>query len=172
MNSLLTEQMHREYESAYLYLSIADYYENYGLSGFANWFKIQAQEEMCHGRSFYKYLHLNGIKISFRDIKIVCKKFKNFKEPLTESAAHEEYITRSIENVYELAIEEKDYGTKVFLEWFISEQLEEEHNAREMIQEYELYGTHVSGLFALNNKYSKRSINDAEKQFCKEDFYE
>lgn len=172
MTSLLTEQMHREYESAYLYLSVANYYENYGLSGFANWFKIQVQEEMSHAKFIYEYLHLNEAKICFRDIKIVCTKFKNLKEPLTEAANHEEFITKSIENIYNTAVEERDYGTMVFLEWFITEQQEEEHIAKEMVQKYELYGSHASGLFALNREYGKRSFNNSGKQINKECCYE
>lgn len=163
MNSLMNEQMHREYESAYLYLSVANYYEANGLSGFARWFKIQAQEEQDHAMLFYEYLHLNDGKICFRDIQTVCKKFHDFKEPLKEAAAHEEYITESIENIYELAVQERDYGSQVFLGWFIAEQQEEEHSANELIQKMEMYGTNPSGLYELDNEFSKRTYHGCKK---------
>lgn len=163
MISMLNEQMHREYESAYLYLAVANYYEANGLCGFARWFKIQAQEEQDHAMLFYEYLHLNDAKICFRDIQIVCKKFHDFKEPLNEAAVHEEYITESIENIYEQAIQEKDFGSQVFLGWFIAEQKEEEHTANEQLQKLEMYGTSAIGLYELDNEYGKRNYHGCKK---------
>lgn len=163
MNSLMVEQMHRELESAYLYLAIANYYEDNGLSGFANWFMVQAREEENHAIIFYEYLHLNDARICFRDLLITCKKFKDYKEPLTEAASHEEFITESIEKLFELAIYEKDYGSQVFLSWFITEQQEEEHSAYDMVQQLEMFGTNSSGLFDLDKKMGKRVFHGCKK---------
>ncbi len=155
----MNEQMHRELESAYLYLSIASYYESNGLFGFARWYKIQSKEEQDHAFRFYDYLQRNNAKICFRDIQSSAKKFHDYKEPLIEAYNQEEFITESIEKIYELSVHEKDYASQLFLNWYIEEQKEEEQEAENQIQKLEFCGTNSTGLYLLDIENSKRNYH-------------
>lgn len=159
----MSEQIRREYESAYLYLEVADYYETKGLSGFANWFKVQAREEEDHAMIFYEYLHLNNAKVCFYDIQARNKNYHDYKVPLKEALMHEESITESIVQIYELAEKEKDYGSLILLQWFIGEQQEEEASARKLIEQSEMYGGTPGGLYQLDKDYGARTYHGCSK---------
>ena len=123
---LLNDQINKELYSAYLYLSFADYYDEEGLSGFCNWYEIQAQEERDHALIFRNYLHDNGCKVKLLAIDQPDKTFTNYLEPLEAALEHEKYVTALINDIYAAAHEAKDYRTMKFLDWFIEEQMEEE----------------------------------------------
>ncbi len=163
MVSMMSEQIRREYESAYLYLEVADYYETKGLSGFANWFKVQAREESDHAMIFYEYLHLNNAKVTFYDIQARNKTYHDYKVPLKEALIHEEFITESIVQIYEQAEKEKDYGSQLLLQWFIGEQQEEEASARRLIEQSEMYGGTPGGLYQLDKDYGMRTYKGCSK---------
>lgn len=163
MISMISEQIRREYESAYLYLEIADYYNSTGLDGFSNWFKIQAREEEDHAMILYEYLHANNARVSFYDIHPRNKDYNDFKVPLNEALIHETYITESIVKLYENATKEKDYGTQIFLQWFISEQQEEEAQIQTILTQLTLYGSNPCGLHQLNNIFKERKYSCCNK---------
>ena len=125
---LLNDQVNKEFYSAYLYLDISNYYESKGLSGFANWYMVQAQEERDHAMLFYKYLQNNGESVILESIS----KQDNI-DPLKVGLEHEEYVTSLINDIYATANEIKDFRTMQFLDWFIKEQGEEETNANDLI---------------------------------------
>ena len=100
---LLNDQVNKEFYSAYLYLSMANYYNEEGLSGFGNWFTIQAQEERDHAMLFLEYLQNNGAHVELKTVEAPKKQFKEFKDPLNESLKHERYVTASIHNIYAAA---------------------------------------------------------------------
>ena len=127
--NLINEQVNKEFYSAYLYLSFADYYEDEGLDGFANWYVIQAKEEMDHAMMMRRYLLDNGVSVKLDTIEKPNKIFKNTKEPLEAGFEHEQYVTSLINNIYSAAFEIKDFKTMQFLDWFIKEQTDEEKNA-------------------------------------------
>lgn len=156
MVSLLSEQIKNEYESAYLYLEIGDYFHSEGLSGFATWYMIQAREEMLHAETFYEYLHKNNERALFYSLEPTRKIFSDYKKPLEESLHHEEFITDCINKIYDLAEKEKDYRTKKFLDWFINEQQEEEETANANLDKMELYGANAAGLYLLDKEFGKR----------------
>lgn len=156
MVAIISEQIKKEYESAYMYLEISDYYQNLGLNGFVNWFFIQAREEVDHAMIFYEYLHSNSAQVQFYEIKPTFRKYGDVSEPLEESLIHEEYVTDSINKIYELAEKEKDFRTKQFLSWFITEQQEEEENARKIIEKMKLFGSSAAGLYELDHEFNKR----------------
>lgn len=163
MVSMISEQIRREYESAYLYLEVADFYDSNGLSGFANWFKVQAREEEDHAMIFYEYLHLNGAKVCFYDIKARNKTYHDFSVPLKEALIHEEFITESIIKIYEQAEKENDYGTQILLQWFIGEQQEEEASARGLIEQSEIFAGTPGGLYQLDKDYGMRTYGGCDK---------
>lgn len=153
---LIQEQINKEFYSAYLYLGIADYYASKGLLGYENWFKIQAQEEMAHALLFRQYLLNNAVSIRLTEIANPSKEFSDFKAPLVEALEHEQIVSGSINDIYAEAMKLKDYKTMQFLDWFIREQGEEEKNAEENIQKYEVFGIDPKGLYMLNQELMAR----------------
>ena len=119
---LLNDQINKEFYSAYLYLSFADYYEEEGLSGFANWYEIQAQEERDHALILRNYLHENGCKVKLGAIAQPDLEFTSHLGPLEAALEHEKYITSTINDIYDAAMEAKDWRTMKFLDWFIGEE--------------------------------------------------
>ncbi len=156
VSALINEQINKEMYSAYLYLDIANYYESKGLDGFANWYEIQAKEEMDHAMLFYRYLHNNGESVTFDAIAKPDKVFADLMEPLKAAFEHEKYVTSLINNIYAASIEAKDYRTTQFLDWFVKEQGEEEKNSSDQITSMELYGSDPRSLYLLNSELKAR----------------
>ena len=154
---LINEQINAEFYSAYLYLSFADYYEEEGLEGYANFYEIQAAEERDHALIFRNYLHDNGEKVKLTAVAQPDKTFANFTEPLKEGLKHEKYVTALINKIYDAAHEAKDYRTMNFLDWFIQEQQEEEDTADTMIRKMELFGSDAKALYDLDQEYAART---------------
>ena len=154
---LLNDQINKELYSAYLYLSFADYYEDEGLSGFANWYFIQAQEERDHALIFRNYLLDNDCKIVLKAIDQPDKAFTDHLQPLEAALEHEKYVTSLINGIYAAADEVKDYRTMKFLDWFIEEQLEEEANATDLITKMKLFGSDAKALYDLDQEYAARA---------------
>ena len=153
---LLNTQVNKEFYSAYLYLDFANYYETKGLDGFANWYKIQAQEERDHAMLFYQYLQNNNAKVTLEAIDNPDKVFSCNMGPLKAGLEHEEYVTSLINNIYAAAYEVKDFRTMQFLDWFIKEQGEEETNANELITKMEMFGSDPKSLYMLNSELKAR----------------
>lgn len=153
---LLNDQVNKEFYSAYLYLDFSNFYSSKGLDGFANWFRVQAQEERDHAMMFYDYLLENEYSVSFSAIAAPDKKFENPAEPLKASLSHEEYVTALINAIYAAAYEVKDFRTMKFLDWFVTEQGEEEKNARDLISKMEIFGGKPEGLYLLDKELAAR----------------
>ena len=156
VKKLLNEPTNKELYSAYLYLSMADYYDYNNLDGFANWFYIQAQEEVDHAMLIRRYLLNNGEAIELEAIQKPDLVFNSYKEPLVGAYEHELLVTASINNIYDKAASVKDYRTMQFLDWFIQEQMEEEKNIDELISKYELYAEESWCLYQLNQEFAAR----------------
>lgn len=154
---VLEKQINAEFYSAYLYLTFADYYEDRGLKGFANWYMIQVQEEVDHAKALRRYLLDNDYKPTMEAIAKPDKTFSNDLEPLEAGLAHEEYVTSLIHHCYEVARDEHDIRAMKMLDWFVGEQGEEETNARDMITNMKLFGSDPKGLFALDREYQTRT---------------
>ena len=153
---LLNDQINKELHSAYLYLSFADYYEEEGLSGYANYFEIQAQEERDHAMIFRNYLHENGEAVKLLAIDMPDKTFANFLEPLEAAMEHEKYVTSLINDIYSAAFAVNDYRTMKFLDWFIEEQGEEEDTAETMLTRMKLFGNDAKALYDLDQECAAR----------------
>lgn len=156
---LLNEQITKEFYSAYLYLHFANYYEEQGLKGFANWFTVQAQEERDHALLFVKYMQNNDIKVTFEAIGKPDTALNAHMDALKESLTHEQFVTASIHTIYEAAYEAKDFRTMQFLDWFVKEQAEEEMNSSDNIKKMELFGTDSKGLYMLDQEMGTRMYN-------------
>ena len=153
---LLNDQINKELYSAYLYLDIANYYDEMDLDGYANYYMIQAQEERDHALLFMKYMQSNGLKVTLEAIAKPDKVFDSVLAPLEVAAEHERYVTALINAIYHEAHEAKDYRTMKFLDWFVDEQMEEEDNADSMVNRYKLFGQDPRGLYLLDQEYAAR----------------
>ena len=137
-------------------MHFANYYEEQGLKGFANWFKVQAQEERDHALLMIQYMQNNEIKVTFEAIEKPATPLKKHIDALCASLEHEQFVTASIHTIYEAAYEAKDFRTMQFLDWFVKEQGEEEKNAEDLIKKFELFGSDPKGLYALNQELLTR----------------
>ncbi|MBQ4339580.1 MAG: ferritin [Firmicutes bacterium] len=153
---LLNDQINKELYSAYLYLDIANYYDEMDLDGYSNYYMIQAQEERDHALLFMKYMQSNGLKVTLEAIAKPDKVFDSVLAPLEVAAEHERYVTALINAIYHEAHEAKDYRTMKFLDWFVDEQMEEEDNADSMVNRYKLFGQDPRGLYLLDQEYAAR----------------
>jgi len=156
MEDALNEQINAELYSAYLYMSMSAYFENEGLNGFAHWMKFQAQEEQLHAEKFYSYINERNGRVILKAIDAPPVKWDSALAVFKNALAHEEKITGLINNLVNLAIEEKDHAAHQFLQWFVEEQVEEESNVRNVIDELNLIGGGGSGMFMLNRELGQR----------------
>lgn len=156
VSKLINEQINKEMFSAYLYLEFANYYIDQNLNGFGNWFNVQAKEELDHAMLFMQYLQNNSEGVQLKAISAPDKSFNTIEQPLKESLEHEQFISASINNIYAVALEQKEFKTLQFLDWFIKEQVEEEKNADELIKKYNMFGKDGKGLYLLDTELAAR----------------
>ncbi len=162
LQEMLNKQINMEFFSSYLYLSFSNHFTEENLDGFANWYEIQATEEKDHAVAFMQYMKNNGAKIVLEAIEKPQADFKDTETVLNMAYEHEKLITASINKIYGVALEEKDYRTMEFLAWFIKEQGEEEKNADELIHRYKLFGQDDRSLYLLDREFAARSYNGQE----------
>ena len=153
---LINQQVNKEFYSAYLYLDFANYFASKGLDGFANWYRIQAQEERDHAMLFFDYLHHNSVDVTLDAIDKPEWNRGEVMDALKAGLEHEQYVTSLINDIYDAAQQVKDFRTVQFLDWFGKEQGEEEANANDLITKMEMFGTDARGLYLLNSELKAR----------------
>ena len=156
VRALLNDQINKEFYSAYLYLDFSNYFSRVGLDGFANWYKIQAEEERDHALLFYQFLQNENQTVTLEAIPKPDKVINTHMDVLKAGLEHEEYVTSLINAIYDEAHRNKDYRTMQFLDWFVKEQGEEETNANDLISKMELFGSDARGLYLLNQELAAR----------------
>lgn len=156
MQDAINEQINKELYSSYLYLSMVAYYENKNLQGFAKWMRMQEAEERIHAMKFYDFLVDRGGQVLLKPIAAPENDWKSSLELFRQVAAHEASVTASINNLFELAVKEKDYPAQVLLQWFITEQVEEEKNAAEIVSQLELVEARGTAVLMLDHRLGKR----------------
>ena len=156
---LINEQVNKEMYSAYLYLDFANYFEDEGLDGFANWYVVQAQEEMEHAMLMRKYLIDNGLHVELDAIAKPDKKFANHLSVLEAGLEHEKYVSSLINKIYDAAFDVREYKTMQFLDWFVKEQVEEEKNAEDLLKKMQVFSTDSKGLYSLNQELKGRKAD-------------
>jgi ferritin len=149
-------QIAEELSSAYIYLGMAAYAESINLKGFANWFTVQAKEELTHAMGFYKHLVNRGEKIDLAAMPKPSTSYKSIVEAVAETLKHEKYITDKINKLFELATKEKDYPLASILKWYIDEQVEEEGNATELLDKTKMVGKNETTLYMLDKELATR----------------
>ncbi len=152
----LNAQINAEMYSAYLYLSMAAYFESVDLGGCANWMKAQAQEEMIHAMKIYDYVSECGGRVTLKAIDAPPTVWDSPLAVFEQAYSHEQYVTSLINKLMNLAIAEKDHATQIFLQWFVTEQVEEEASANAVVQRLRLAGESSGGLFMVDRELGQR----------------
>jgi ferritin len=152
----MNDQINKELFSAYLYLSMAAYFEEKNLPGFAHWMRLQADEEREHAMKFYDFILERGGRVLLTAIEAPATEWNSNLEVFEAAAAHEAKVTASINALYELAVQEKDYPAQVMLQWFIAEQVEEEKNAADVIAQLKMIEAHDTAVLMLDHRLGKR----------------
>lgn len=156
MQNAINDQINKELYSSYLYLSMSAFFVHKNLPGFATWMSVQADEERGHGMRLYEHLLDRGGKIELKPIAGPESEWKTNLEVFKQVQEHEAAVTASINALYELALKEKDYPAQILLQWFITEQVEEEKNAAEIVQQLELIDAHGTAVLMLDHQLGKR----------------
>ena len=152
----LNEQINAELYSSYLYLSMSAYFESINLKGCANWMRVQTQEELVHAMKFYDYLIERGGKVVLSSIESPPTEWPSPLAIFEQAYQHEQKVTGLINGLVDLAIAEKDHATNNFLQWFVSEQVEEEASADEVVQKIKLMGDAHGVIFMLDRELAQR----------------
>ncbi len=160
MEDAINKQINAEMYSAYLYQSMSAYCETVGMKGFANWMNVQAKEEMTHAMKFYNYILERGGKVVLQAIDAPKIDWKNLIEVFEDVYSHEQHVTSLINNLVDLATEEKDHATVNMLQWFIAEQVEEEANADEILQQLKMTDGKGPALFMIDKDLKARVFVD------------
>ena len=156
VGKILNAQVNKELYSAYLYLSMSAYFSDKGLLGFANWMRIQAQEEQAHAMLIYDFLINRGEKVVLTAIDSPPAGWENSLAVMEEVLKHEVYVTGLINNIISIAEEVKDRATISYMNWFIDEQVEEEANSQDIISKLKLIGDDKSALYLLDKDLAAR----------------
>ena len=152
----LSGQLSAEMYSSYLYLSMSSYFSSTGLAGFANWMRVQAKEELMHAMKFYDYINERGGRIVLKPVEGPPTEWKSPLDAFEHTFRHEQMVTGLINGLVDLAIEEKDHATNNFLQWVVSEQVEEEASAGAVLQKVNRVGENTSSLFMLDSELAQR----------------
>jgi len=158
LEKALNKQINKELFSAYLYMSMSAYFESQNLLGFANWMSVQAQEELTHAQKFYNFVNERGGRVILEGIEKPQSEWNSTLIAFEDSLKHEQFITASINDLVSMAIEEKDYATNIFLQWFVTEQVEEEASVEEVINKLKLMKDAPGGIFMIDRELGQRQL--------------
>lgn len=149
-------QINAEMFSSYLYLSMAAFYDDLGLPGFTNWMKVQAQEEMSHAMKFFDELAERDGRVTLAAIEQPETEWESPLAAMEAVYAHEQKVTALINKLVTLARQENDYASEAFLQWFVTEQVEEESSAKAIVDQLKLIQGQPQGLFMVDRELGNR----------------
>ncbi|MBD3367500.1 MAG: ferritin [Candidatus Eisenbacteria bacterium] len=152
----LNEQLNAEMYSAYLYLSMASYFDDEGLDGFANWMRIQFQEEQAHALKIYDFVNERGGRVRLKPIDGPDTDWKSPQDVFEQTLKHEQLVTSLINKLVDLARAESDHATDNFLQWFVAEQVEEEATAESILSKVKRVGDKGNGIYMLDKELGSR----------------
>lgn len=163
MQNALNQQLNMELHSAYTYASMAAYFEHENFNGFAHWMQLQVQEESAHAKKFYDYINDAGGRVVLTAIDAPPTEFGDPVEVFKSVLEHEQEVTKAIYKLVDLAVKESDHGTNSFLQWFVSEQTEEESVADNILQRIKLVAKSPEGLFMMDQELGSRKGEPASE---------
>lgn len=158
MQTAINKQINNELYSAYLYLAMSAEATARGLKGSGNWFKVQFQEEMGHAMKFYNYLLSQGAEVELDAVEKPRVGFKTLLGMFEATLKHEQFITKCINGLMDLAVSEKDYATQTLLQWYVTEQVEEEGNDKEIIDMLRMAGASAGTTLMIDKQLGKREF--------------
>jgi ferritin len=156
MQKALNGQLNAELYSAYLYLAMNAYFKSVNLDGFANWMYYQAQEELMHSMKFYDFIIQRGGKVQLTEVKAPPTAWDSPLAVFEATLAHEQKVTGLINDLVDIALEARDHATQIFLQWFVSEQVEEEESVGSVLEQLKLMGEAQGGLFMMDRELANR----------------
>jgi ferritin len=157
---VINQQINAESYSAFMYLSMAAYLENMGLPGFANWMKVQYQEEAAHALKFFNYLTERNGRVVLKAVAQVPVDFDGIVDVFEKTLSHENHVTELINNLMNVAISASDHASQSFLKWFIDEQVEEEANVEKILATLKLINGQGNGIFMMDRELGQRVFVD------------
>jgi ferritin len=163
MEEAVNRQINAEFYSAYLYLSMAAYFEDRNLGGFANWMIVQAKEEKFHAMKLYRYLNERGGRVKLMTIEDPEFEWDSVLKVFEEAYAHEQKVTGMINDLVDLAISEKDHATRSMLQWYVDEQVEEEATAENIVERLKMIKDHSPSILMMDREMGSRSFNEPEE---------
>jgi ferritin len=152
------QQINEEIYSSYLYLSMSAYFESVNLQGFAGWMRVQAQEELVHAMKFYSFIHERGGKVVLKALKAPETEWPSPQGAFEAALKHEQHITGRINDLVALAMKENDHASAIFLQWFVTEQVEEEASAGEVLRKVTMIGDSPGPMFMLDRELGQRTF--------------
>jgi len=158
MEKAINQQINAELFSSYLYLSMATYFESINLGGFSNWMRQQAQEELFHAMKMFDFVCERGGRVILQAIEKPPSKWTSPLNAFENVLSHEQKVTGLINDLVNLALDERDHATNIFLQWFVSEQVEEEATAGTFVDKLKLIGKDANGLFMLDTELAQRTF--------------
>lgn len=158
LETAFNEQINKELFSEYLYLSMAAYFSSLGLEGFENFFLMQVQEERFHAMKMYHFINERGGRAVMKAIDEPETEFESPLQVFEKSYAHEQYVSKLINTLMDLAIAENDHAARSFLNWFIDEQVEEEASMEAVINKLKLIGGQGNGMLMLDKELAARTF--------------
>jgi ferritin len=156
MQAALNEQVNKEFFSAYMYLAMSAYCNTLGLPGFAHWMRMQYEEEIMHVTKMYDYIMDQGGEMELLAIEKPEKEYGTPLEIFTTTLEHEQLVTGLIHRLMDLAVEERDYATQTFLQWYVTEQVEEESNVNDILSPLRMVGDDKGGLMMIDQQLAGR----------------
>ncbi len=156
IHKMLNDQVNLEFSSAFVYLSMATYFDDKNLSGFAHWMKVQYEEEVKHARKIMGYIEDRLAKVDLKTMEVTKTAWASPLDAFKDAFAHEQHVTKSINAIVTAAMAEHDHATVTFLNWFVDEQVEEEKSTDEVVQKLIMIGEGKHGLYMLDREMARR----------------
>ena len=163
MLDALNEHLNVELFSAYYYLSMSAYFHNADLNGFGSWMRLQYQEELAHADKFFDFINDRDGEVDLKQIATPRQKWESPLDVFEDGLKREQEVTKEIYDLVDLSLEIRDHATNTFLQWFVTEQVEEESTASEIIQQLKLVGIDGNGLFLMDRELGQRVPASAEE---------
>ncbi len=160
MQKALNDQVRKEFGASYLYLSMAAYFAEKNLNGFARWMRMQAMEEAKHAMKLFDYVEDRGGRVTLEGIDRPPPDFPSPLAVFEHARDHESKVSAGIHQLFELAGSEKDWATQAMLQWFITEQVEEEKTSTQIVDTLKMVGENASGLYMFDNELGRRGSSD------------
>lgn len=156
IQDMTNEQIKNELYSAYQYLLMSAYCESVNLPGFAHWMRVQFREETEHALKFYDFIQDRGGRVALQAVDQPINEFGSPLEVFEQTVDQEQKVTTQINNLYGLAVREEDYASQAFLQWFVTEQVEEEKNVGDVVETLKMIGDKSEALFLLDREMGRR----------------